>query len=747
MKSFKKLLPMLLALAMLMSFMGTAMADGEDGLVDAVPISEPAPDLSGQIVILHTNDVHSRVVKGTDSSLGYASIPSARAYYESLGAEVILVDAGDTFHGLPIANLSKGESIAELMNKIGYQAMTPGNHDFNYTAARLTEISALLDFPVICSNYIDEKTGNPVFDTTTIITLESGVKVGFVGITTPETATKASPLNTVGYNFSPDTLYKVVQDQIDKLSADCDYVVALAHLGIDGETKASGWRSVDVIENTQGFDLVIDGHSHSTIEAIAEAGFATVKDKAGKAIPLTSTGNYLKNIGAVIIDGDAIECGYVDTAVLEDDAEITAILAEITTGLKPLLDKVVAKTDVQLNGERAPGVRTMETNLGNLAADALRYVSGADVALTNGGGIRISLPVDHTDPEKAGSYIEGAKTGDITYGDLNAVYPFGNLVVTINITGADLLAALEHGTKTAPAANGGFPQVSGVSFEVYTDFTANRVQNVKVNGEPLDLEKVYSLVTNDFTQIGGDGYDMLAKYSVAEYFGALDEALVSYVNSELEGVVGEEYAKPEGRIVMNTIPFDDIPDFYREYIAKVYYEGLMNGTDNGFEPDLQMTRGMMFTTLYRLAQVPFPTKPASEYFNDITDDEAWYADAAAWAYEEGITTGISEPDENGKTTYAYDMILSRQDFATMLFRYFKVTGEVAEDYESDTLALDDADDIAEYAYDAVYFCYLNKIINGVTETEFSPLAGATRAQGATMLSRSIDFIRGEGEAK
>ena len=660
--------------------------------------------MSGQIVILHTNDTHSRVAES--GSAGFAGIAAVKDYYESLGAYVLLFDAGDTLHGLPLANLSKGSNVVEIMNAAGYDVMAPGNHDFNYTASRLIELAEEMDFPLISANYTNSETGETVFEPYTVLENEEiGVKIGVIGITTPETATKSSPLNTVGYSFNGDKLAEIVQEQIDALIAlDCDYIIALGHLGIDKESAP--WRSVDVISGVSGLDLFIDGHSHSSIEAIEEAGFATVADKDGNEVVLTSTGSYMENVGMVtIIDGN-ITAGYA-IEELEPNEEIAAMIEGINEELKPLLDQVVANTSVYLNGERAPGNRTEETNLGDLCTDALCWVSGAEVALTNGGGIRVSL-----------------EAGDITYGDLNAVYPFGNVVVTINIKGSDILAALEHGTSAAPEASGGFPQVSGMSFEVHLSAAeGSRVENVMIGDEPLDLAKVYSLATNDFTQIGGDGYDMLAGYTVESYYGALDEALVEYIMEELGGSVGVEYANPAGRIVMK-----DNPSAWA--VPEVSW-----AIEVGLVPWYMQWKYTEATTRAEFAELAVITyesitkQEITGYETNVFPDNNSVIANKAFAI--GVVDGI-----DGE--FAGDEELNRQQAATMLARLASALhfGDsmpiVAMDYT-------DSASVAPWAAEAVGQMQAAKIMTG-DAGKFDPLGSYQRQQSIATILRLVNYV-------
>ncbi len=479
---------------------------------------------NGQLIILHTNDVHSRV----DDKLGYASVKGWKDYYEAQGARVMLLDAGDNLHGYPIANLGQGENIVDIMNAVGYTAMTPGNHDFNYGTGRLLELKKDMKFDLLSANFTD-KDGREALTPSKLYNMD-GVKVGVIGISTPDTETKTNPENVRGYSFNNNKISNMVQLQINKLEKEgADYIVALGHLGLDEESKP--YCSDDIIEQTQGIDVFVDGHSHTALE-----NGKVVKDKAGNDVMLAQTGNYIESIGKVTIENIKDKDNAKITASLIKEAKIDEptkkLIDDKKAEIKPMLDTIVAKTEVMLDGERDPGVRTGETNLGDLAADAIRAVAGADVALTNGGGIRTSL-----------------KEGNITYGNLNSVFPFGNIVVSIDVKGKDILSALEHGTKSYPQASGGFPQVSGMSFEINTAVTTGRVQNVKVGNVPLDMNKTYKLATNDFTKVGGDGYTMFTGYKKTGEYGALDEALVNYIEKDLKGVVGKQYEKSQDRII------------------------------------------------------------------------------------------------------------------------------------------------------------------------------------------------------
>lgn len=471
------------------------------------------------LVIIHTNDIHGRV-EGTDEIIGY---PRLATYIKDLKAEnpnVLVLDAGDAVHGLPIVNISYGEAMINLMNAVGYDAMAPGNHDFNFGYERLVKLSQIAEFPILAANVV------PVdgeMDLAEYVIKEiGGLKIGIFGLATEETKYKSNPKNTEGVDIT-DPIAKA-KEVVEKLQAEeVDMIIALSHLGLD---ESSDPKSSDLAEQVEGIDLIVDGHSHTRLEEGKFVGDTLI----------VQTGYYLNNVGRVNVtftDGEltSIEAALVTRAEMEEvaeDEDIKAIIEEINKLNEPILNQVVGKTNVRLDGEREL-VRTQETNLGNLATNALLDVSGADVALTNGGGIRDSIEI-----------------GDITKGDVLRVFPFGNYGVKLELTGADILAALEHGVKDYPETSGGFPHVAGMTFKIDPAAEAgNRVYDVYIQGEPLDLEKTYTLVTNDFLAVGGDGYTTLANgVKLAEY-PALDEILYAYIEK-----LGEVNIGVEGRIVV-----------------------------------------------------------------------------------------------------------------------------------------------------------------------------------------------------
>ena len=534
----KKLLSLLLVLAMMFSLTVTASAE-EAAVISAAPADE--------IVILHTNDVHC----------SYEAYDKVAALAKDAD---LLVDAGDAIQGGVIGTLSKGEYIVDIMNEIGYDAAVPGNHEFDYDMDQFLKLAKeKAEYPYLSANFVD-KTGKPVFDAYKLFEVD-GKKVAFVGLTTPETFTKSTPTyfqdgnGNYIYGFceggNGQELYAAAQKAIDAAeAAGADYVIGLGHLGIDGES--SPWTSKEVIANTTGFDAFIDGHSHSTF---AE----TVKDKAGNDVAFAQTGTKLANVGKITIKADGtITCENIDLANVTADADTTAYIAGVTEKFDALQNTVVAKTEVELTINGADGkraVRSAETNLGDLCADAYRVMLGADVAFVNGGGVRANLAA-----------------GDITYGDIVNVHPFGNEACLVKVTGQQIKDALELGASAYPGESGGFLQVSGLTYTIDSTIPSSvvrdeknmfvkvdgayRVSDIQVGGQPLDVNKTYTLASHNYMlKSQGDGYAMFGTDNVEIVKDCVmidNQVLINYIVNELDGTVGKEYAAPEGRITIVT---------------------------------------------------------------------------------------------------------------------------------------------------------------------------------------------------
>ena len=550
----KKLIGLLLCLALLLGCAGAEEA--------------AAATLSKPLVVLFTSDVHC----GIDSNWGYAGLVVAKEYFAK-DNYVLLVDDGDALQGEPVGTMTHGEAIIDIMNEVGYDIAIPGNHDFDYSVQEFLKLAERAKYEYISCNF--NKEGELVFKPYTIREFD-GVKIGFVGVTTPDTLRSSTPtyfMNEAGefvYGFFQDKtgekLYEAVQKAVDGVRAEgAQYVILIAHLG--NEDECIPWRYNDVISNTNGINVVFDGHSHDYDKVV-------MKNKDGENVIRQACGTKLDTIGALTIQPD----GSMDTALLSWDRKTPAApelfglqnagseaVAKATEELNENLTKVVAKSSVDLviydptavteDGKPIRIVRNAETNLGDLCADAYRdQAGGADIAWINGGGIRTEL-----------------KAGDLTLGAILKVHPFGNSLTVIEVSGQQVLDALEWSVHSMPGEFGGFNQVSGITFELdctiespvivdengmFASVDASkerRVRNVLVGGEALDPAKTYTLASVDYQLLNkGDGYTMFDGCKVVQESVKLDnQVLIDYIQTTLGGVVGEGYDNPygQGRIV------------------------------------------------------------------------------------------------------------------------------------------------------------------------------------------------------
>ena len=688
----RKFLSVLLAMAMVLSLTVTSFA--ADTAADA------KAEMAGKTVILHTNDVHGAVE-------GYAYIAQLKADYEAKGAEVILVDAGDFSQGTTYVSSTKGADAVTMMNAAGYDVVTLGNHEFDYGYAQLKENMSKAKFKVVCADVFNED-GTPIFDASYTYTTKSGVKVGFFGMETPETQTKANPALIKGLTFADkDAFTKAAADQVAALK-DADVVICLAHLGVDAESAP--YRSTDLYAAVKGIDFIVDGHSH------------TVMTKGEKGEPIQSTGTAFKNIGVIVIDDASKK---IESNSLYEIKEDTAKDATVAAAAKVIVDRVnneygvkFATSKVELNGAKAPnGNRDVETNNGDLITDAMRWkvLQNKDgltvnedhvVAITNGGGIRAAI----------------AK-GDVTKKDINTVLPFGNTVAVVYVTGEQLLEALEASTFSTPTAVGGFPQVSGINFTIHTGKaydkndatypestyygpkTINRVVINSVNGKEFKANEVYAVVTNNFCAAGGDTYYAFKAASAQFDTGIpLDEAVMEYVTKELKGVIGEQYAAPQGRITYFN-PFKDVKttSWYFNYMIHLYEDGVISGTSaTTYTPDAKLS----WAAALKLLLVSH---------GDLKSEDATGADWSKNTIAKAAELGLVAADLDGAKA------ISRLEFCQVAAKLNKLAESKTESKFTDctdgyVMALVDA-----------------KVINGMTETTFEPDASLTRAQIAKII--------------
>ena len=758
MRTGKKLLALLLTLVMAMSLTATALADGEDeatGDAAATPVEETAEtagetaedageaETAGGITVLYTNDIHTYITK----DLTYAKVA---AYKDSL-ENVLLVDAGDHIQGTAYGSMDKGATIARLMNAAGYDLATLGNHEFDYGMDGAMAAIEAADFPYVSCNFYHEENGvagESVLDSYKVFEV-GGVKIAFVGITTPESFTKSTPayfqdengnyIYGIAGGADGQALYDAVQTAINAASAEADYVIALGHLGVDPSSEP--WTSKEVIANTTGLDAFIDGHSHTTVP------MEEVADEAGNTVILTQTGSYLDAVGQMTIAADGTITAKLltaeDLAEVTPDAEVKAIEDAWVAEIDAQLGEVIGYSQVTLNNYDAEGnrlVRKQETNSGDFAADALYYLFEAkdldvDVAIMNGGGVR-----------------NEAITGEISLQTCKNMHTFGNVACLQTVTGQQILDALEWGARgVAPADQpteeiGGFLHVSGLRYTINTAIPstvqqddksvwtggptgAYRVTNVEVLNketgayEPLDLTAEYNLAGYNYTLRDlGDGFAMFeGAVNVLDYVMEDYMVLANYVESF---PVDEATGLP-------TIPADS-----------QYAEVTGNGR---------------ITIVNEPVAQEEPAETAG--YTDVTEAN-WYYEAVTYVTENSLMAGATE------TTFAPSAAVTGADLTAALNAV--ASGEAAAEgdtvtrealavllwtragspeAEADLSVFADAGDISADSEAAVAWAVAQGLLQGNADGTLDLDGTVTRAQAATVVARLHQAAPAEAPAE
>ena len=666
---------------------------------------------SETIVILYENDVHCAVE-------GYSKLAAMKNELKSEYEYVGVVSSGDFVQGGTLGAVSKGEYIVELMNLVGYDAIAPGNHEFDYTISRLTELYELSETKYISCNFAKIGEEKTYFEPYTIVSY-GDVDIAYIGIITPETITSARPSQfrnengEIIYTFNESRLYELVQESIDEATeAGADYVIALSHIGYDESGELND--VTDVIENTDGLDVVLDAHSHSVIEE------KIVKDKSGDDVLLSSTGTGFENIGKLTIANGEFDTELVKTETYtKTDADVDAYIAEINESYAELGNRKIGESKVELithNEEGTRLVRTAETNLGNLCSDALFFVTNADVSYVNGGGLRAPI-----------------KSGDMTFNDIYSVFPFNNRIVTAEITGQVLLDMLEMSMISYPQEDGAFPHMSGITFSVNKSIPSSikvdengfftkvdgdyRVYDVKVldkesgNYKALELDKKYILAAADYYILNfGSGMSMFKDAKVVESEGMLDvEVLERYITDNLNGVIGEEY-----KDVVNRITFTD-------------------GYENADNEDKAVTRAEAIVALWNMEG-----SPASDFamkFDDVSA-ETPYAEAIRWAAAVKIVNGCSE------SSFAPDDVLTREQLAAILWRYAKSENiDVSIGENTNILSYEDVFTVSDYAIPAFQWTCGSGIMSGNTISTLAPKNAVNESQLEEALFRYSENVK------
>ena len=666
---------------------------------------------SETIVILYENDVHCAVE-------GYSKLAAMKNELKSEYEYVGVVSSGDFVQGGTLGAVSKGEYIVELMNLVGYDAIAPGNHEFDYTISRLTELYELSETKYISCNFAKIGEEKTYFEPYTIVSY-GDVDIAYIGIITPETITSARPSQfrnengEIIYTFNESRLYELVQESIDEATEDgADYVIALSHIGYDESGELND--VTDVIENTDGLDVVLDAHSHSVIEE------KIVKDKSGDDVLLSSTGTGFENIGKLTIANGEFDTELVKTETYtKTDADVDAYIAEINESYAELGNRKIGESKVELithNEEGTRLVRTAETNLGNLCSDALFFVTNADVSYVNGGGLRAPI-----------------KSGDMTFNDIYSVFPFNNRIVTAEITGQVLLDMLEMSMISYPQEDGAFPHMSGITFSVNKSIPSSikvdengfftkvdgdyRVYDVKVldkesgNYKALELDKKYILAAADYYILNfGSGMSMFKDAKVVESEGMLDvEVLERYITDNLNGVIGEEY-----KDVVNRITFTD-------------------GYENADNEDKAVTRAEAIVALWNMEG-----SPASDFamkFDDVSA-ETPYAEAIRWAAAVKIVNGCSE------SSFAPGDALTREQLAAILWRYAKSENiDVSIGENTNILSYEDVFTVSDYAIPAFQWTCGSGVLSGNTASTLAPKNAVNESQLEEALFRYSENVK------
>jgi 2',3'-cyclic-nucleotide 2'-phosphodiesterase (5'-nucleotidase family) len=522
---------------------------------------------SDDIIILHTNDVHC----GIDDYIGYDGLMLYKKELQTKYNHVLLVDAGDHIQGGAVGLLSQGKDIIDIMNKLEYDVVTLGNHEFDYKLERLYNLSKEMNNEYICANFCFRKDKEAIFDPYRIVKV-GNVSIGFIGLVTLQTLTKTYLHSLVDengeliYDFlngnKGNELYERVQQQINNLKNEehVDYIIIISHFGYGGDALKE-YTSKGLLENLSGVNAIIDGHTHLIYNS-------TWKDEDNNDIYISQAGTRLSNIGKLTIKTDGTITsemlsevplfeGYTEYMTVKRDKnryvdpEMNQFLEDIKASHGDEFKKVVGHTDFDLlgAGNEKEVMRFEENMLCDLVADSMKHYGNSDVAILNAGSIRNDL-----------------LKGDITYENILDVLPFSNKIIVLEIKGAEILNILEFGMRTLPGISSRFSQVSGIKFKVDDSIPSpvvvndiesfvkvegeRRVYDVYIGNEKLDENKLYNLSVNDYMAEGGDGYAMLSKYEVTDDTTIMmSDACKDYIEIVLNGKIPDKYKTSQGRIV------------------------------------------------------------------------------------------------------------------------------------------------------------------------------------------------------
>lgn len=704
------------------------------------------------LTLFHTNDMHGRVVGDGKSIIGIDMIAGIKGSQE----QALLIDAGDTVHGIPFATINKGKDIITLMKLAGYDVMTPGNHEFNYGSGALKELAdqastGTNDFDIISANIKNADVTN--FLESQHIEVVNGIKIGMFGLSTQETLYKTNPKNVEGLKFE-DPIESAKQQVASLKEQGADIIIAISHIGTD---ESSNPTSKMIAEQVPDIDVIIDGHSHSVykegyrVNNVLIASTGEYENNLGKVVlTINKKDKVLMEKAATLLDYHTATSQYVPNEVVKEE------ITNIKEAQQPMLDTIIGKTQVKLEGARE-FVRTGETNLGNLITDAMRDLTGADIAITNGGGIRATI-----------------EAGDITKGNVIEVLPFGNYIVTKNLKGSQIKDILELGVSAYPATLGGFPHVSGMTYKFdETKAAGSRVHSIKINGKAMDMNGVYLVATNDFLAAGGDNFPHFKEAATENEYPSLDEALITYIQK-----LGTVSSAAEGRIVAAkestsssnenggggsssntnntankqntstaskqetstgkgqsettyaaTIVFTDVKEdaWYAPAVKQLAAKGILNGRGNNkFEPNGKITRAEV-AKLVSLALKMELTQEQPIQMKDIQRD-AWYVPYVSTLVQKNILQGA-----DGKIRP--NDYITREELAAILERALPQLAETNTKFFKDV-----APD--HWSAKAINKLAAAQVIKGKSEGKFEGKSEVTRTECAVMIDRvlKLDYL-------
>lgn len=492
--------------------------------------NEPSVDKRvDKVVLLFENDVHG-AIDGYPVFAGYRDAVADTFQY------VVTVSCGDCMSGSPVCSCFDGQSIVSIMQSVGYDYMVPGNHEFDYSVEQMIALVTGTGAKPLCCNFIDVKSGKSVFGEYAVKDY-GGTKVGFVGVTFPmmenlvATSTLIDESGAYKYNFGGENVAQVVQTAVDAAKTDgAGTIVILSHVGSE--------ILPEMIGKLSGVDVVLDAHSH-----VAEPA-AYLKDKTGKDVLWTSTGTQFKNIGRVEISNSGkVSSMLLATSDISQKSEnVSKVVGRIQSEYDALTMTEIGYSDAYLSAYDENGtylLRSGECSIGNFCADALRTITGAQIGVVNGGGIRAEI-----------------QAGKLTYATIMSVFPFMNEMCVIKVSGRSIKAALETSYANIPAPFGGFLHMAGMKVEIdSTREAGNRVMKVMVdngNGifEEMQDETKYTIGGSLYVLMeGGDGivFEGAERQPMKTHFTDT-ELLIEYVTKTLNGRIAKSYEELDGRI-------------------------------------------------------------------------------------------------------------------------------------------------------------------------------------------------------